>query len=524
MRGARLLAILVAIVVAAALVGIALTQIAPPQHLTEVYTPGFPHVPPAPPLKIELRHLWSDLKTPQGQAFLQRMLPNQGGVLWLSLVVALLVAFDWAQLDNPRNVDLIAMQAIGLVMFEILRFPRLLLDAVYVELMDWVFIAIFTLNVVIIVRAWLRIRRPTAARWRPAVARRALIAVAAALFVVNVMEALIRDADDVGFFANLGAQRLRERHALPYGDPLLTGSAGAAYGPLLYVAHLPFQWALAPARLNAESPDLVPLGRDGTYNLPPALATKLCTIAFHIVGVIALFIAARRLAGADAAWALVALYCGSAYVLGIGGDDYFIGGMTYISHIAPTAVTLLAFALLPSPAMAGVALALAAGVGFYPGFMAPAWLGYYWDRKGERAAFAVGFVIAAAAIGLSVLLLSRPAGGRGLVATILNDTFGHHTDPRHYGFSPFSFWGQKGGIRGWFNHSLVGTSGFTTPMFLTFTALVVGCFWLVRRRSASQLALATAIVALAASLTKIHPTGTYIAWAYPFLLLGFFAD
>src|SRR5436190_3236788 len=483
MRLPRLAAVVGAIVVGVALVGIALTERTHPERLTEVYTPTFPQVPAAPPLTVTLSRLWNDLQTPAGQALLRRMLPNQGGVLWLALIVALLVGFDWDRLDNPRNVDLIAMQAIGFVMFEILRFPRLLLDAVYVELMNWVFIAIFVLNIVVIVRAWRRIRRDAAIGWRPGIARRALIALTAVLVVVSVMDALVREPDDVGFFANLGAQRLRERHALPYGDPLLTGSAGAAYGPLLFVAHLPFQWALSPTPLNDSSPDVVPLGAAGPYILPPPLATKLCTITFHAIGLIALFMSARRFAGPDVAWAVVALYCGSAYVLGVGGDDFFIGGMTYISHIAPTAVTLVAFALLPSPALAGLALATAAGVGFYPAFMAPAWLGYYWDRPRGRAAFAAGFAAASTAIGIPVLLLSRPAAGRGLVATILNDTFGHHTDPRHYGFSPFSFWGQKGGIRGWFNTPLAGGSGFTTPMFLSFAALVIGSFWLTRRRA-----------------------------------------
>src|SRR5438034_11805492 len=156
--------------------------------------------------------------------------------------------------------------------------------------MNGVFVVIFALNVVLIVRAWRRSRRAAAAAWKPGLHQRALIVLAGLLFVVNVMDALVREPDDVGFFVNLGAQRLRERHALPYGDPLLTGSPGAAYGPLLYVAHLPFQWALSPARVNADSPDLPPLGANATYNAPQPLATKLCTVAFHLVGVAALFV------------------------------------------------------------------------------------------------------------------------------------------------------------------------------------------------------------------------------------------
>jgi hypothetical protein len=444
--------------------------------------------------------------------------------LWLSLIVALVIAFDFEHLRNPRNIDVIVMQAIGLTMFEIVRFLRLLGNGVYVELMDWVFVTVFTLNVVLIVRALWRIRRPVAWPWKPALPAKALMTIAVLLLVCDTVTALVREPDDVGFFVNLGAQRLRERHRLPYGDPLLSGSPGAAYGPLLYVAHVPFQLALAPTPVNAASPDRPTLGKDSTYNLPPELATKLCTIAFHLLGVYALLVASTRLAGKEIAWALVALYCGSAYVIGVGGEDYFIGGMTYISHIAPTAVTLAAFALLPTPLLAGVALGLAAGVGFYPAFMAPAWLGYYWDRPDSRWRFLWGFGLTCLVIGIAVLLLSRADGDRGLVSTILFDTFGHHTDPRHYGFSPFSFWGQRAGIRGWFNAPLAGASGLATPMFLTFVAVVVVSFWPARRSSPQQLALLSAVAAIGASLVKIHPTGTYVAWALPFLLIGFFAD
>jgi hypothetical protein len=503
---------------------VALTQRTPVERLTQVYTPTFRHVPASPPIHRTVRVLWHDLQGPDGQTFLRHLLPSQGGVLWLSLLVTLVVAFDFDRLGNPRNLDLVLLQALALSMFEIMRFFRVLGDAVYVQLMDWVFIAIFALNALLIARALWRVAHPAGTPWRPAIRLKPLIAVALVMLACDTMIALVREPDDVGFFVNLGAQRLRERHEMPYGDPLLTGSPGAAYGPLLYVAHLPFQLALAPHPLNAESIDRPALGAAATYNLPPPLATKLCTIAFHLIGVFALFVAARRLAGRDAAWALVALYCGSAFVLGIGGEDYFIGGMTYISHIAPTATTLVAFALLPVPWLSGVALALAAGVGFYPAFMAPAWLGYYWTRASSRREFLLGFLPTCIAIGLAVLRMSRPAGGRGLVGTIVFDTFGHHTDPAHYGFSPFSFWGQRGGIRGWFNSPLVAHSSFTTPFLLVFVAFAAGSFWIARRRAPHHLALVASTIAIGSSLQKIHPTGTYVAWALPFLLIGLFAD
>jgi hypothetical protein len=68
---------------------------------------------------------------------------------------------------------------------------------------------------------------------------------------------------------------------------------------------------------------------------------------------------------------------------------------------------------------------------------------------------------------------------------------------------------------------LVGSSGFTTPMFLAFLGLIAYTFARARGARPHQLALLTAAVAAFASLLKIHPTGTYVAWFYPLLLLGF---
>ena len=72
---------------------------------------------------------------------------------------------------------------------------------------------------------------------------------------MNVVTGLASPPDDAGFYTNLGAQRLRERGKFPYGDPLLTNSAGAGYGPLLYLAHLPFQFLLDPTPLNSAAAD-----------------------------------------------------------------------------------------------------------------------------------------------------------------------------------------------------------------------------------------------------------------------------
>ncbi len=181
----------------------------------------------------------------------------------------------------------------------------------------------------------------------------------------------------------------------------------------------------------------------------------------------ALFRIGRRWADDRLGLALAALYCGSSFVLGIGGASDQVGGMTYVSHILPPAVTLVAFLYLDRPALSGALLASAAAFGFYPAFMFPAWLGYQWGTSPKAAArFLAGFMALSLVVGVWVLLASRPAPGLGLIATILRDTLGHHTDPDGYGMSPFGLWGQQTGVLAWMLAPLAGTSALSSPFFI----------------------------------------------------------
>ena len=80
--------------------------------------------------------------------------------------------------------------------------------------------------------------------------------------------------------------------------------------------------------------------------------------------------------------------------------------------------------------------------------------------------FVAGFAAVSVPMLAYVLLRSRAVPGLSLVATIVRDTFGHHTDPAGYGSSPFGLWGQATGITAFFGTPLVGQSPFTAPFFL----------------------------------------------------------
>ncbi len=486
--------------------------------------PAFSRVPPPAPVAETIGTLANDWRAGGSRTISADAMSIQGLFVLVALAVLLIVGWDLTRSARSRNVELALLFASGALFFDVMRFFAVLRNPVYLRLLDWIFSAAVAVGLALMLRAVQRARGSSATGWSPILGPKPLALLALVLVCSNLWIVFARTPDDAGWFVNLGAQRLRERGLLPYGDPLLTNTPGAAYGPLLYAAHVPFQIVLAPEGVNEASPANPDLRSGPPYYLPPIRATQLAAAAFHIAGLAALFVAARQLTNATVALALVCLYCGSLAVLGIGGRDDQVAGLTFISHVAPAAMTLVTFAAIRRPALAGVMLAASTGIGFYPAFMAPAWLGYYWRNRAQRMRFIAGFALAAIVVAVGVYALSRPAGGRTRLGTIVSDTFGHHTDPDGYGSSPFGFWGQRGGVRRALNTPLVGGSGFTSPAWLTFAAFLCWTFFLARRGRPAALAMLLGAVAVGATLIKPHSTGTYLAWFYPLLLVGFLSD
>ncbi|MEO8678274.1 MAG: hypothetical protein ABI665_04460 [Vicinamibacterales bacterium] len=488
------------------------------RHLTNT---SFDPPPPEPGLGRILSAVWSDFLGRGGEQFRREMLPTQSGVLWISLIVALTVAFDYSRPGSARNIELLALLSTGFLLFNIMRFFALLTDPIYFWVMDWVYRVIMVVVLCLIGLAVWRVRHPHAFAWRPNLPTRALVTLTALLLSLNVLIGLVSPPDDAGFYTNLGAQHLRETGRFPYGDPLLSGSAGAGYGPLLYLAHLPFQFLLDPQPLNQVKPTRAELAAGASYRLPPVLASQLTTVTFHLLGVVGLVIFVTRLAGSQAAWAIAALYCGSAGVMGVGGPPDMIGGMTFISHIAPAAVSLWAFAALSRPMAAGALLVASAATVFYPVLFFPAWLGYYWDRRPAAWRFVAGVAIAGVLIGGPVLALSKATEGHSLLATVVRETVGHHQGTDTYGLSTYGFWGQRTGFRALLREPFVAGQFTTSPMFLLTIAFSAVMFFLARKTTPQQLALISGAIGIVAQLSKVHGTGVYLNWFYPFLLIGF---
>jgi hypothetical protein len=336
---------------------------------------------------------------------------------------------------------------------------------------------------------------------------------------------LVRFPDDCGIYINIGADRMIETKKFPYGDPSLRGGAVTTYGPILYLAHIPSQLVLSNIDRNVKADEnpflnwIVAGGREGYHDVP-ILATKLTILSFHFLAVFGLIVIGARLREPSVGWGLACLYAGYACVQGLGGEEYFVNGMTYISHVAPAAITIAAFALLGRPFWAGSLLAVAAGALFYPAFFFPLWLGYYFWGEKKWKSFTAGFLIVCLVIIAAVLLMTQTSENENVFQVLYENTVGHQESKEAYGSSTFSFWGTHPKMASFWQKQLIEGQYLLKPSFMVFIIFIIATFFMSRGRTITQLSFLTASVAIAVQLWKSHAGGTYVGWFYPFFLIG----
>lgn len=457
------------------------------------------------------------------QSLFSHLALNQAGALWIHVLIWFWLLGDHRRVFSRRNVVIGLLLLPAVAQYDLMLWEKNLGEPGTGWLLGAAFSVLFGIT------AWMAVWSLVLAFGRARLQlggdapRPAVIAVLAAAGLLNLAVIFGRAPEDAGYYTSLGAQRWVETGTMPYGDEKLrgpdspAGGAAATYGPLLYVAHLPFHVVVGT---EFQPPDADPTAPE--YVRAPNAVTRLTCFSFHLAGILALFVLARRLAGTDKALTLVAVYASSSYLLGLGSDGALSSGLVYISHVAPSAVTLLALLALRRPALAGVLLASACGLLFYPAFLAPLFLGWYAGRGRGIRAFAVGFVGAGLAIAALVFTCTGNLGDRGPVALFFESTLEHQEGAGQYGDSLFSFWGTHPEWKDMFQRPLIGDSSLFKLSFLIVAGFSLLGFFLARRRSVAQLALLIAAVTAAIQLWKTHAGGTYVMWYLPFLLLGLF--
>jgi len=446
--------------------------------------------------------------------------PDAGGALWVGLLVALLVFGDFSRVLSRRNLALLGLLAAAPLLNDIGRWGFNKRP----DIAPWWWTAVFLVLLGHTVWAFVLAGGKPRSAWQPNLPKAALPVIGALLIGMNVLTGLAKHPEDAGVYIGIGAQRWIETGSLPYGDPQLVGpettgyGAASTYGPILYLTHVP----LVLATGGGHNPVDAPVKDRAVYHRPSTLATKIAAILFHLAGLLGLFLVVRGLAGTPSAWGAVILYASMPYLAGLDGGNGSISGIRFISHIAPSALLLLALASVSRPFISGLWFAASAGALFYPVFIFPAWLAWRLWRKDRPLRFLAGAAAGGIAIAALVIAFMPGHGPVDAIQTFLRAIIEHQegSGPHQYGISNFGFWGTHDGLAALFHTPLVGSSPFTSLIFLIFLGLAALACWVVRNGKLGALAAASAGVAAAVQLWKTHGGGTYIEWYLPFLIVA----
>ena len=172
-----------------------------------------------------------------------------------------------------------------------------------------------------------------------------------------------------------------------------------------------------------------------------------------------------------------------------------------LEHIVPAALLVLALLAYRQPVLAGLLLGLAAGLVYYPLFLLPLWISFYWHRGLKRLLGGVGG---------SLLLLS------GLLLLEGFEAFGAHLRSMYGLWLPLM-------------DGLVGIWGpgrfqaeYRLPVLAAFILLAASFVFWPPRKNLGTLICGTAAVMLAAQFWHGNGGGLFMAWFLPFVLLTIF--
>src|SRR3954454_1996259 len=329
---------------------------------------------------------------------------------------------------------------------------------------------VYPLLVYLLGRAlWIGLRRD---RPRPALRLNVPVRVLAIALVFLVgfrvtLNVLDSNVIDVGYAGVIGADRIADGKKL-YGTFPKDNEHGDTYGPVNYVAYVPFEQALPWS------------GR--WDDLPAAHAAS---VAFDLACLVLLFLVGRRVRGPDLgivlayAWAAFPL---TLYAMDCNVNDALVGALVMCAMLAAAA-----------PLRRGVFIGLAGMAKFAPLALGP----LYITQTRRALRFAVGMAIVLALCFAFMLAYGDPR-------TFVERTLGFQTSRG----SPFSIWG----LRDWtVAQAVVQTAG---------VLLAVAVAFLPRRRDLVGLGALTAAVLIALQLGITHWFYLYIVWFYGPLMVA----
>jgi hypothetical protein len=381
--------------------------------------------------------------------------------VWIPLTFLFLAPFvDWRRPLRMLHLDLLVLASFGISV------------AFFNDAQVGISVPIvYPLLVYLLARAlWLGLRR---ARTPPQPLRLLVpvrVLAIALVFLVGfriTLNVLDSNVIDVGYAGVIGADRIADGRQL-WGNFPKDNEHGDTYGPVNYVAYVPFEQALPWS------------GR--WDDLPAAHAAS---VAFDLACMVLMFLVGRRVRGPDLGIVLAyawAAFPFTLYAMNCNVNDALVGALVLAALLAAAA-----------PARRGMWLALAGLAKF-----APLGLGPLYATHGRRPVrFALAFAAVLAVAFAFVLAYGDPR-------TFYDRTLGFQTERG----SPFSIWG----LRDWTTaQAIVQAAGVLLAVVVAFVP---------RRRDLVGLAALTAAVLIALQLGITHWFYLYIVWFYGPLMVA----
>ncbi|MBS0205422.1 MAG: hypothetical protein JSS49_21165 [Planctomycetes bacterium] len=171
-----------------------------------------------------------------------------------------------------------------------------------------------------------------------------------------------------------------------------------------------------------------------------------------------------------------------------------------VNHLLPAALIVWAVAVHRRPMIAGVLLGLACGTVFFPIFLLPIWMAFYWKRGALK--FGTALVLTGAVLLGSLILTSADK------MSFKQQTLGSIQ------WSVLKF-EAEGGVGFW---SLYNPA-YRIPVFATFLIMLIALtIWPTRKNLEHLLAHSTAVV-VATQFWYPHQGGVYVLWYLPLMLV-----
>jgi hypothetical protein len=404
--------------------------------------------------------------------------------VYLSSLLTIGLFFKFSRVWSVRNLDLLGliMLAPGLLMVEY----GLAQSSAQIEQYGYVWL--FVTGALFMIRLLLdpiMVRRPLL---EPNLSPGAMtfLGVAAVLFLLaNVLNSKMEPDDLVGVKSAEHVQSLEQPEP---GEAQDLSIHGPGYPLLHLLPTLSTQALMIDAHDTVQQRDL---GRDRVRVATARITAILSQLAIVIGMVLIGYYHFNNIRTGIAAATLYLLLPYSAQLSG------------RVGHVLPAALLVWAVVTYRRPFIAGVFIGLAISAIYYPVFLLPLWLGFYWQRGLLRFSLGVAVTVA-----ISVASLA-----------FISD-------------SPASFWELVQQMFGWTSLAREGLEGFwgfgiIDPAYRYPVLVLLGAFCLSLAVWPAQKNLGTLLSCSAAVMLATQfwlPTGggLYMAWYLPLMLLTIF--